>query len=182
MHRTPILEALDSYQRALSCPEDTVEEFRAFIQRTPLCFHRENLEGHLTASAFVLSLDRQKVLLTLHAKLNKWLQLGGHADGHPYLHEVALREAQEESGAKEFSFIGPLVPFDLDIHWIEERKGVPGHLHYDARYLLVCHDEESIVCSEESLDLRWVPLKEIKAYTQEVSTIRQAFKAQKLIS
>ncbi len=41
-----------------------------------------------------------KVLLLHHAKLDKWLQPGGHCDGDPDVLRVALKEAEEESGLK----------------------------------------------------------------------------------
>jgi hypothetical protein len=41
--------------------------------------------GHLTASAIVFDATATQVLLTLHPRVGKWLQLGGHcepSDGH----------------------------------------------------------------------------------------------------
>ncbi|GIS47576.1 MAG: hypothetical protein Ct9H90mP20_2460 [Candidatus Neomarinimicrobiota bacterium] len=35
--------------------------------------------------------------MTHHYQLNKWLQLGGHADGNENLLDVATNEAIEES-------------------------------------------------------------------------------------
>jgi 8-oxo-dGTP pyrophosphatase MutT (NUDIX family) len=61
-------------------------------------FTRERLEGHFTGSAWLVSGDGLRVLLTHHRKLGRWLQLGGHADGDRDLARVALREAEEESG------------------------------------------------------------------------------------
>jgi len=39
----------------------------------------------------------ERVLLTHHKKLGKWLQLGGHSDGNSNMLDVALKEAKEES-------------------------------------------------------------------------------------
>ena len=59
------------------------------------------------------------MLLTHHRKLDRWLQLGGHSDGESDPRQVALREAQEESGLARFRFLpeasDPL-PLDLDVH------------------------------------------------------------------
>lgn len=185
MHRRPLLHTLEEYEALCNTtlaafPDVALERFRAFIASTPRCFERENQEGHLTASALVLSPDRSKVLLTFHAKLKKWLQLGGHADGHTLLHEVALREAQEESGSHALSLV-QIVPFDLDIHLIPERKDIPAHLHYDARYIVQCSDEKSIALSEESLDLQWIALEKVKEYTFEPSVLRQINKLRSLL-
>jgi 8-oxo-dGTP pyrophosphatase MutT (NUDIX family) len=45
------------------------------------------------------------VALTLHLKLNKWLQLGGHADNDTDLCRVAIRETKEESGLKQLTVV-----------------------------------------------------------------------------
>src|SRR5437016_10723464 len=42
-------------------------------------FSRHNyIPGHLTASGIVLNADRSRTLLIFHAKLQRWLQPGGH--------------------------------------------------------------------------------------------------------
>jgi 8-oxo-dGTP pyrophosphatase MutT (NUDIX family) len=186
MHRKSLLESLNDYaelhKRFYSdFSEEMLEPFRVFVQETPECFQREHVKGHVTASAFVLSRDCGSVLLTFHAKLKQWMQLGGHADGHFLVHEVALKEAQEESGAHKFSFM-PIfpskehVPFDLDIHLIPATGSVPEHFHYDARFLMQCHDEDKIVLSEESLDLQWISLEKVSEYTKDPSVLRQVNK------
>ena len=54
---------------------------------------------HLTASTVVLSADGTRVLLTLHAKAQRWFQFGGHCEpGDHTLAGAAEREAVEESG------------------------------------------------------------------------------------
>jgi 8-oxo-dGTP pyrophosphatase MutT (NUDIX family) len=182
MHRQPLLQTLDEYERlsrekfsAFAGENERLHQMRDFVLQTPACFKRENQAGHLTGSAFVLSPDQKKVLLTFHAKLKKWLQLGGHADGHPLLHEVALREAQEEGGVKELQLLSE-IPFDLDIHPIPARKDVAEHLHFDVRYLMISSSEE-IAISEESLKLEWIALDKISDFTQEESVLRQVRKA-----
>lgn len=44
-----------------------------FCASEPHAFDRDPATGHVTASAFVLSADMSSVLLTHHAKLNRWL-------------------------------------------------------------------------------------------------------------
>ena len=66
---------------------------------------------------------------------------------------VTLKEAEEESGLSDLSVDGDI--FDLDRHWIPERKEVPGHWHYDVRYVVRANGSEDYVVSEESLDLAW---------------------------
>ncbi|MDQ3617172.1 MAG: NUDIX hydrolase [Pseudomonadota bacterium] len=116
-------------------------------------FVRERLEGHFTASSWLVDRSGTRVLLTHHRKLERWLQLGGHADGDPDLARVALREAQEESGLADLRVEPEL--FDLDRHWIPARGDVPGHWHFDARFVLHAGADERYVVGEESYDLAW---------------------------
>lgn len=116
-------------------------------------FVRARLAGHFTASAWLVDRSGTRVLLTHHRKLDRWLQLGGHADGDCDLARVALREAEEESGLDGLT-VEPEM-FDLDRHWIPERGEVPGHWHYDVRYVVRAGEREDYVVSEESLALAW---------------------------
>lgn len=172
---------------------EIVNLFTRFITENPRCCLRENIQGHVTGSALVINSDFSKVLLTYHAKLKKWLQLGGHADGNHVVHEVAMQEAVEESGITKLSFVDLLkfpsvlenketiVPFDLDVHFIPKRASEAGHFHYDFRYLLRAEEEDYTV-SAESLDLKWIPIVEVGQYTNESSTLRQIEKLKNLIS
>lgn len=130
-----------------------------FVSSTPDCFERSHAAGHITGSAWLLNPAGDKVLLTLHRKLGKWLQPGGHADGDSDTLRVSLREAEEESG------IAGIVPvsgdiYDVDIHSIPARPGEPEHLHYDVRYLLRA-PHENFVVSAESVSLAWVRFGEL---------------------
>lgn len=126
-----------------------------FVLHTPDCFERSHTAGHITGSAWVVSPDGEKALLTLHRKLRLWVQPGGHADGDPDILRVALREALEETGIKGLT---PLCPdiYDIDIHLIPARpqSGDPEHLHYDVRYLLQAPHEQYVI-SDESDALGW---------------------------
>jgi 8-oxo-dGTP pyrophosphatase MutT (NUDIX family) len=125
-------------------------------------FLRDRLGGHFTASSWLVDRTGSRVLLTHHRKLDRWLQLGGHADGDRDLARVALREAEEESGLTGLSVEAAI--FDLDRHWIPERGDVPGHWHYDVRYVVHCNGSEDYVVGDESHDLAW---REIVAIADE---------------
>lgn len=126
-----------------------------FVVETPDCFQRTHQQGHITGSAWLLNSRGDAALLTLHRKLGRWLQPGGHADGDPNPLRVALREAEEESG---LTGIRPLSTdiFDVDIHRIPARPqaGEPEHQHYDIRFILQAQDE-NFICSAESQALDW---------------------------
>ena len=133
-------------------------------------FCRSRLQGHVTASAFVVNRERSHTILTHHAKLNCWLQLGGHCDGERDPLAVAQRETHEESGLTNIRVAQPKV-FDIDIHEIPEHRDTPAHLHYDVRYLLVAEMSEKLRPSVESNDLAWVPLSNLADYTDKPSVL-----------
>lgn len=126
-----------------------------------IAYRRERLAGHFTGSSWLVSGDGRRTLLTHHRKLGRWLQLGGHADGDEDLSKVALKEAEEESGLTGLR-VEPEI-FDLDRHWIPERKGVPGHWHYDVRFVVHAGQSEDFAISEESLDLAWRDIETLAA-------------------
>ncbi|MCS4280298.1 8-oxo-dGTP pyrophosphatase MutT (NUDIX family) [Stenotrophomonas rhizophila] len=136
------------------------DEFSTVLDDPENPFLRERLAGHFTGSAWLVSADGQRVLLTHHRKLDRWLQLGGHADGERDLAQVALKEAEEESGLTALVLEdGEL--FDIDKHWIPERTDVPGHWHYDARYVVRALGSEQFAISEESLALAWRDIRDV---------------------
>ncbi len=158
-------------------PEEAAEAglFIELLRDGVHAFLRERLEGHFTASALLVSADGRRTLLTHHRKLDRWLQPGGHADGDTDLARVALTEASEESGLAGLRVEGGI--FDLDRHWIPERKGVPGHWHHDVRYVVRAGDDERYVVGEESNDLAWIDVETIAAdETMDPSLRRMAHK------
>jgi hypothetical protein len=135
LERKFLLKTLDEYKKItlFANQNHTVQQFSDFIKNEPNCFKRNNHQGHVTGSALVTNSTFTKVLFTYHAKLQKWLQLGGHADGEHLIHDVAKREAIEESGISEFEYLDiqnfpfssahyedKILPFDIDIHLIPE--------------------------------------------------------------
>ena len=128
-------------------------------------FGRDPLTGHVTASAFVISPDRNSVLLMHHAKLDRWLQMGGHCDGNADVRAVAMREAREETGLTSIGFVTRKI-IDIDVHEIPARGGEPAHLHHDIRFLMTADPSEPIRRNHESRALAWIPLKALETYSR----------------
>ena len=115
--------------------------------------------GHITASALVLDGTGERTLLTLHPRVGRWLQLGGHCEASDEtLVGAALREAVEESGIRGLR-IEPQ-PIHLDVHPITCSLGVPTR-HFDVRFLVRAPVGAQPVRSAESVDLQWWPLESL---------------------
>lgn len=175
VHRESLINQLKDYATGHPQEEEVLQAFMDFVRREPECFSRCLAVGHITGSAWVVSRDGAEVLLTHHRKLDRWLQLGGHADGDADVLAVAFKEAEEESGLTDLTQVGSGI-FDIDIHRIPERKGEPAHFHYDVRYVLRADGATDYVVSDESHDLRWVALDEVETLTQEASMMRMVEK------
>jgi len=126
---------------------------------------RRNLHAHLTASAWVVSPDREKVLMAYHNLYNSWAWLGGHADGNWDLAAVAEREAREESGVSTLRRLSD-EPISLEILTVSghEKKGkyVPSHLHLNLTYLFEGDPSETLqIKPDENSRVGWIAVSDI---------------------
>jgi 8-oxo-dGTP pyrophosphatase MutT (NUDIX family) len=169
MTRTQLIHQLSFYQTPFPEEKAFVHQFLELLE-SKNAFQRTHLPGHITGSAWVINQLKDQALLVHHAKLNKWVQPGGHADGDENVLQVALREAEEETGLKNFKITESI--FDIDIHTIPQRKDFPEHQHYDIRYLLEADTNQPIIVREESHDVKWVQLIELEGFTSERSVLR----------
>jgi len=170
VNKTQLIKELQSYRSSFPEEQKFVPPFLTLLESDD-AFQRTHLPGHITGSSWIINSDKTKVLLVHHAKLNRWLQPGGHADGDENVLRVALREAEEETGVKNLSVLKQGI-FDLDIHIIPDRKDFPQHLHYDIRYLIQANDADELIVSEESHDVKWISLDELENYNNETSILR----------
>jgi 8-oxo-dGTP pyrophosphatase MutT (NUDIX family) len=186
MHRQPLLDMLDRYESRHPDERAVAWRIRALVAEHADCFDRTCRPGHVTASAWVTTLDRQRVLLVHHRKLDRWLQPGGHADGQSDVGAAALREAIEESGLAELRLAdhGELpTPLDLDVHVIPARYAADGqlledaHEHHDVRFLVVAPEPTTPQANDESHAVRWFTAEELHAVTDEESVLRMWRKA-----
>lgn len=166
-----VLAQLEGFAPANQRDHECRQLFEDFTRRYPGCCERSLEFGHFTGSAWLVSADGERVLLTHHRKLNRWLQLGGHADGDSDLAGVALREAEEESGLAGLSIDQAI--FDLDRHAIPAYGAEPEHWHYDVRFVVRATGTEAFVVNEESHALAWRRIDEIVDDDQADASLRR---------
>lgn len=181
MHRQHLMTLLERYAERWPAEGELVDRFHAFGSEHDDCLLRTCVPGHITSSAWILSPNDDAALMTHHKKLGRWLQLGGHVDGESQIEQACLREAQEESGMQNFTFVpwfgSNLVPLDLDVHEIPARKNEPLHEHWDVRFLLRAAPGQQLVMSDESNQLQWAPVASLAEFTDEESVLRLHRKA-----
>lgn len=170
-HREQLLGLLESYQPHDADEKAAKQAMLSFAAAHKDCFERSLSVGHFTASAWLLNKDFSQALLMHHAKIDRWVQLGGHADGESDLLKVAIKEAQEESGIQGIKPVSKQI-FDIDIHEFPAKGKDPAHLHYDVRFLLRVTSEEEAVPNSESRGLRWISKRQAELPTQARSVTR----------
>ena len=162
-----------------------VAEVLAFLERHPDPFDRRILEGHLTASAVVVSAAGDRALLLHHRKLGRWLQPGGHAEaGERDPERIALREAWEETGLPGL-VLHPSAPrpLDVDVHPIPARGDEPAHRHLDLRYLVVAPADGAPprLAPAEARAVRWFSWAELPTLDLD-SGLRRALRAARALT
>jgi len=153
------------------------EAFLSFLRSQENFWTRENLTGHLTASAWIVNPSFTKVLMIYHHIYDSWAWTGGHADGERDLLRLALREAMEETGIRSVAphsdSIYSLEVLTVDGH-MKNGSRVASHLHYNLTYLLVADDTQPLESKpDENALVDWFSLEEaVKAssepYMQEI--------------
>lgn len=147
-------------------PADAEQErlrslYLAHVSQHEDAMWRECTSGHLTASTVVVDATHTRVLLTLHPKVHRWLQLGGHCEpGDTSLCEAALREAREESGIDGLELVSPM-PARLDRHLVPCAGPGTSVAHLDVQYVAVAPEGARERISDESLDLAWWPVDDL---------------------
>ena len=122
---------------------------------------------HLTASALVVHPATGRVLLRWHAKQQRWLQVGGHADPgerDPWL--IALREAEEETtltDVRPWPSDSPSLA-QVTIVDVAAAGDDPAHQHADLRYFLATERPDDVPPEVEDVPLRWMGVDEALTY------------------
>ena len=183
MHRLELLGLLKQYQTRFMDESGYVRRAIDYVENNEHCFQRELYPAHVTGSAWVVSPDREKVLMLHHKKHDQWFQPGGHADGDADVVRVAIRETEEETGidASNIKLLHPEI-FDVDIHAIPAVNNDPPHEHIDVRFLLEVDDSLPVPGNDESHQVLWVNLYEVSRYNRNRSTYRMLEKTRQLRS
>lgn len=175
MNRDLTLQLLAAHQPADAHETRMLEDIKQFVRHYDNFHSRQQLAGHLTGSAWVVSEDRSQALLTYHGKFDCWVQLGGHVEDDADMLSAAWREAREESGLESVVPLSDQI-FDVDVHAIPANPKEPAHFHYDIRFLFAADRNLPLVVSSESKALAWVEIEKIAELTAEESVLRMVRK------
>jgi 8-oxo-dGTP pyrophosphatase MutT (NUDIX family) len=136
----------------------------ALLASSPEPFSRRQFNpGHITCTGLVLSPGRDRILLVLHRRLQRWLLPGGHVEpDDPVIGDAARREVVEETGAVLRAGSPPLL-VGVDVHGIPVRRDEPFHLHHDLIFLFQAASDAFQV-AEEVRDVVWCAVGEFDRY------------------
>ena len=139
------------------------EQFLKFMDEFNDVLTRENIFGHISASAFVVNKERTKMLVVYHIINDGWIYPGGHADGEEDLLSVAVREVEEETGLKAKVLdenIYSIQSAPVKGH-VKRGKYVSAHLHLDVLYIMEADDKIPLVYKDdESKGVKWISFED----------------------
>ena len=85
-----IYEQIKAYRPCNEQEEQDRKELLKWLESGLDIWSRDCRAAHLTASAWIVSPDRTKVLMAYHKLYRSWSWLGGHADGDHDLNNILL--------------------------------------------------------------------------------------------
>lgn len=132
---------------------------------------RENEIAHMTSSGLILNEKLDKILMIHHNIYNTWTWTGGHADGDANMLDIALKEAQEETGVHNIKpFSKNMASIDILPVYGHMKRGkyVSAHLHLNTSYVLIASEDETLVLNEdETSGVGWVEVDRLHEYSNE---------------
>ena len=192
LHRRPLLDLLDCYRHAfpaeVGCRRS---DRRAWSRPTPIASSGPAGRGTSRGRPGSCRPTDHAACSTHHRKLDRWLQLGGHADGQT--RNRGSRPPRSPRGVRHDGLRlradrRRLLPFDLDVHQIPARYDAAGrliedaHEHHDVRFLLVARAGQELATSDESHEVRWFTSDEVLRLTDEESVLRMLHKAARILN
>lgn len=184
-----IATILDEYISAFPAEADRLKQLKDLIKNSPgdddALVSRKNSVGHVTASGFVISRSKSKVLLVHRHEFQMYLQPGGHyRSGDGSLRDAALREIKERTSIRSLEYLpfhfNSDVPIDIDTHAVPENPALhePRHYHHDFRYVFLCEDQDLELPLEKNGagEYQWWDLNEmlrVQTFTKIVPKIQR---------
>lgn len=161
MDQTELRLLLDGYEPSDSAEACHREAMLHLLNDGVSSWSREQFDpGHFTASAYVVDESGCHVAMIRHRALGRWLQPGGHVDdGDADAAFAARRELKEETG---LDMRGGGALFDLDVHVIPARPGMPEHRHFDLRFLFIlsgCGELPRLDAADDAEGAAWMPVE-----------------------
>jgi len=158
-----LIETIRAYRPGCAQEAADRQVMLAALERGDKLLTRENLVMHFTASAWIVNPTKTKVLMVYHNLYDSWAWTGGHADGEEDLKRVALREAEEETGA-QVRLLRPdvysLETLTVNPH-IKRGRYVPAHLHLNLTYLLEADESDPLAIKpDENRGVAWFNLSD----------------------
>lgn len=151
--RESVIEVLGRWRAPDPAQDSLRHAVMSFVLARDDACQRSCAPGHVTASALVLDHTGTHALLTLHPRVGRWLQLGGHCeDDDADIVAAAHREAAEESGVTGVT-VDPVITA-IHVHPVTCSLGVATR-HLDLQFTAHAPEGAEAVRSDESLDLRW---------------------------
>lgn len=179
-----LLRQVREHRAADPLEEEHRQAFIELLERASDPASRTHFEpGHVTASVYVVDPATSRLLLHHHRRLDRWLQMGGHIEADETPQQAALREGAEESGLGDLELLTDSI-VDLDVHFIpgSEKKGEPGHHHFDVRYVATTAAPAAIaLAAAESKGLEWLELDRAEALMNEAAATRVILKIRRML-
>lgn len=134
----------------------------------------KNNRKDFTATGYVVNLDRTKILVVFHNKMQKWLPAGGHMEPNEIPHEAALREVFEETGVRariisddydlkitSGNEVQIPRPYAILYELIPESSKDVEHIHVDFIFAMEAEEKELKANLEEVSGARWMTKTQI---------------------
>ena len=130
---------------------------------------------HFATSGFITNLDKTKVLMVFHKKLQTWVIPGGHLESNEYPADGACREILEETGVQAsiidssvFKSVDTLkesaiaTPYAMLAEMIPAKGDKESHIHMDFIFIGVANDKAPLAKQEAEVEnVKWMTLDEV---------------------
>ena len=178
-----LYEQIEHYAPGCEQEARDQQQMLRFMREHDDCLSRDNLVAHMTTSIWTVNPQRTRTLLVYHNIYDSWSWIGGHADGSPNLHAVALRELAEETGVCNARLVSDDI-FSLETLTVagHVRRGiyVPCHLHFNVTYLAEALEDQPLKHkADENQAVRWWALDDVATASTEPWMVAHVY--QKLI-